>query len=126
MKLTPTSRQRSIMRRDDASSACDPNVMVPKQARETVRSVCLRVRVSMRLRERYSIFCLRGFFFCRWSVDGRYFTPHRPQIRRELAAVMNGVEQDKPEKRAHRLLGAHLAVVKELRRAIPRRLVQLR
>src|SRR6185295_12614058 len=114
------------MRMDDASSACEPNVMVPKQARETVRSVCLRVRVSMRLRERYSIFCLRRLFVRRWSVDGRYFGAHGPEIGCELAPMMNGVEQDKPEKRTHRLLGHHLAVVIELRRAIPCGFVQLR
>src|SRR5882672_8904742 len=47
MKLMPASRHLSIMRMDVASSTWEPKVMVPKQARETVRSVCWRVRVCM-------------------------------------------------------------------------------
>src|SRR2546421_12674339 len=46
-KFTPASMHRSIMRNAAGSSTCEPNVIVPKQARDTGRSVCKRVRVCI-------------------------------------------------------------------------------
>src|SRR5215510_7138525 len=48
-KFTPASRHRSIIRDAAGSSTCEPKVIVPKQARETGRSVCKRVRVCISL-----------------------------------------------------------------------------
>src|SRR5262245_45532345 len=40
----------------------------------------------------------------RGSVDGRHLAPHRAQVRAELAAVVDDVEEDEPDELAEGLL----------------------
>jgi hypothetical protein len=55
----------------------------------------------------------------RRAVDRRDLATHRPNVRGELAPMVNRVEVDVPEKLPHGLLGDHLPPVEELRDGVP-------
>ena len=59
----------------------------------------------------------------RRSVDRRHLAAHRPDVGRQLAAVMDRVEEEQPEEVADRLLHPDLAVHHEAAGLVPRRLV---
>ncbi len=47
----------------------------------------------------------------RRPVNCRNVAAHRPQIRRQLPAMMNRIKENHPQKFAHRLFGNHLPAV---------------
>src|SRR5688572_14183775 len=57
------------------------------------------------------------------TVDGGDLTAHGAEVRRELPAVVDGVEEQHPDELARRLLQYDLAPGRKLRRLRPPRLV---
>src|SRR4029079_6615726 len=62
----------------------------------------------------------------RRTVDGGNLAAHGPDIRAELPAVVDGVEEDEPEEFPDRHLHDHLAAGEELALAVPTRVVEIR
>ena len=59
------------------------------------------------------------------AVDGRDLSAHGAQVRRQLASMMDGIEENEPQKCSHRLLRGEFSTIVELRALIPGRFVHL-
>jgi hypothetical protein len=81
---------------------------------------------SRRGRRRYIWAALRGGALVGGgAVDGWDLSAHGAQVRRELASMMDGIEEDEPEKSSYRLFRRELAAIVELRDLVPGRFVHL-
>src|SRR5258705_10940540 len=67
----------------------------------------------------------RRFLIGRRTVDRGNFAAHRPQVCRQLASMMNRVEEYEPEKYAQWLLHHYLALMDALSFAVPTFVVDL-
>ena len=63
---------------------------------------------------------LRGWAFVGGgAVDGRDLSAHGAQVRRQLASMMDGIEENEPEKRSYWLLRGEFATIVKLCGAVP-------